>query len=183
MEPAAPSGAATSEGAGEEQPTLHELLNETVSKAEDFIEDMIAKLDPEQMEILVAGLLRAMGYKSRVTAKGADRGVDIFASPDGLGLEEPRIFVEVKHRRGTTIGAPEVRAFMGGRQPGDRCLFVSTGGFSREARYEAERSATPLTLIALPDLRQLVTQQYENLDTETRQLVPLRRLYWPVVED
>jgi hypothetical protein len=48
-----------------------------------------------------------MGYKTRVSPPGADRGVDIFASPDGLGLEEPRIFVEVKHRLKSAMGARE----------------------------------------------------------------------------
>ena len=126
-----------------EETSEKEILDEVVAKAEDFIEDRIAQLNWQQMQELVAGILRAMEYKARVSAKGADRGVDIFASPDGLGLEQPRIFVEVKHRRGTPIGAQEVRAFVGGRQQGDRCLYVSTGGFTREARYEADRSTIP----------------------------------------
>ena len=131
------------------------------------------------MQDLVAGVLRAMGYRSQVSTKGADRGVDIFASPDGLGLEEPRIFVEVKHRRGTAMGSPELRAFLGGRQSGDRCLYVSTGGFTKEARYEAERSTVPVTLIDLPRLRDLLLQHYGNMDTASMSIVPLHRLYWP----
>ena len=144
---------------------------------------MIAKLDPYEMEELVAGILRAMGYKTRLSAKGADRGVDIFASPDGLGLQEPRIFVEVKHRRGSTMGSQQLRSFIGGRQTTDRCLFVSTGGFTKDARYEAERSNVPLTLLGLPDLRRLLVEHYENVDAETRRLVPLTMLYWPVQGD
>lgn len=45
--------------------------------------------------------------------KGSDRGKDIIASPDGLGLEEPRILTEVKHRQGQ-MGSQEVRSFWGG---------------------------------------------------------------------
>ena len=89
-------------------------LDEYIEKSEQFIEDQIVRLGPYQMQDLIAGILRAMGYRTRVAKPGPDRGVDIFASPDGLGLAEPRIFVEVKHRAGT-IGAPAVRAFMGGR--------------------------------------------------------------------
>jgi len=80
-----------------------------------------------------------MGYHTTVAADGSDRGADIFASPDGLGLQEPRIFVEVKHRSGS-MGADELRKFLGGRRAGDRCLYVSTGGFTKAARYEAERA-------------------------------------------
>lgn len=80
------------------------------------------------------------------------------------------------------MGAQEIRAFLGGRQPGDRCLYVSTGGFTQEARYEAERSSTPIHLVHLPRLRKLLMEHCEALDAPTRALVPLRRLYWPVDE-
>lgn len=155
------------------------LRDEVIEKSQQFIEDRIAELDWSEMQELVAGLLRAMGYRTQVSADGSDRGVDIFASPDGLGLQEPRIFVEVKHRS-ATMGADELRAFLGGRRPGDRCLYVSTGGFTKDARYEADRSNVPLTLITLPRLRELLVQHYEKLDPATRALVPLQSLYWPI---
>ena len=77
------------------------------------------------------------------------------------------------------MGSKEIRAFLGGRKPGDKCLYVSTGGFTKDARYEAERSTVPLRLITLADLRQLLIDWYEQIDSETRALVPLKRLYWP----
>lgn len=88
---------------------------------------------------IVAGLLRSLGYKMRVSDTGPDRGKDIVASPDGFGFESPRIVVEVKHRKGA-MGAPDVRSFLGGRHPQDKGLYVSTGGFTREARMrQSER--------------------------------------------
>ncbi len=147
--------------------------------AERAFEDAISRLDWEQMQELMAGILRAMGYRTRVAPPGPDRGYDIFASPDGLGLQEPRIFVEVKHRK-DAMGARQIRSFLGGRSPGDRCLYVSTGGFTREAKYEAERSSTPLQLVDLSIIRDLLKDHYEKLDAETRALVPLKRFYWPV---
>ena len=154
-------------------------LDEVVLKAAEFIEDRISLLDWDEMQELVAGLLEAMGYRTTVSARGPDRGVDIFASPDGLGLQEPRIFVEVKHRPGTAIGAPDLRSFLGGRRAGDRCLYVSTGGFTREAFYEAERSSIPITLLSLPALRKLLVEQYPRIDPTVAKLVPLERIYWP----
>jgi len=164
----------------DDESSLDNLRQEMVDKASEFIEDLLAALDPYDMQDLVAGVLRAMGYKTRVSPKGADRGVDIFASPDGLGLQEPRIFVEVKHRINSPMGSQDLRSFLGGRQQGDRCLYVSTGGFRKDARYEADRSNIPLRLIDLPALRELVVEHYEQLEPEVRQLVPLTRLYWPV---
>lgn len=101
------------------------------------------------MQQLVAAILRAMGYKTRVSPEGGDRGKDIIASPDGLGLSPPRIKVEVKHRPRTQMGASEVRGFIGGLRGDDRGLYVSTGGFTKEANYEAERAAVPVNLIDL----------------------------------
>ena len=54
-----------------------------------------------------------------------------------------------------------------------------TGGFSKEARYAADRSNVPLTLIGLPQLRELLIEHYESADTETKRLVLLVRMYWP----
>lgn len=163
----------------EDHETEELVLREVEQKAQQFVEDRLARLSWREMQALVAGILRAMGYRTRTSADGPDRGVDIFASPDGLGLQEPRVFVEVKHRRNEQMGAPQIRAFLGGRKPGDKCLFVSTGGFSKEARYEADRSAVPLTLLALTDLRDLLIEHYDKVDTATRGLIPLRQIYLP----
>lgn len=169
--------------AGDEVAGLAALRNETVQKADDFIEDAIVSLDPYEMQDLVAGILRAMGYRTTVAPPGADRGVDITASPDGLMLQEPRIFVEVKHRTGTQMGSKEIRSFLGGRKPGDRCLYVSTGGFSKDAHYEADRSTVPITLVNLELLRKLLIDNYDRIDPDTRALVPLRKFYWPVLDE
>ena len=150
-----------------------------LENSREFIKDRLIKLSWDDMQSLVAGILRAMGYKTKISVGGGDRGKDVIASPDGLGLQPPRIFVEVKHRKGQ-MGAPEVRKFIGGRNAqNDRCIFVSTGGFSTEAKYEAERSNVPLTLVDSDDLVELLVEYYETADAETRTLMPLRKIYWP----
>jgi len=120
-----------------------------------------------------------MKYKTRVSPQGADRGKDIIASPDGLGFEQPRIVVEVKHRPNRQMGSHEIRSFLGGRHKDDRGLYVSTGGFSKDAKYEADRASIPLTLMDIDDLVEVVVEYYEELDLNTRSLLPLTRIYWP----
>ena len=93
-------------------------------------------------------------------------------------MEEPRIFAEVKHRKGT-MGAPEIRTFTGGRQVGDRCIYVSTGGFTKEAKYEAERSKVALFLVDLDTLVELIITHYDNFRAEGKVLLPLRKVYLP----
>lgn len=154
------------------------LREEVVDQAHEFVKDMVVRLTWEQMQELIAGILRAMGDKTRVSAKGADRGRDIVASPDGLGLQQPRIVVEVKHREGS-IGAPEIRSFVGGLRSADRGLYVSTGGYTKEARYEGDRATTPITLLDLDELVSLLVEHYDATDTTTKALVPLVAIYWP----
>ena len=156
-----------------------ELLEDVTARALEFIKDRLSKLDWEDMQRLVAGLLRAMGYKTRISPAGADRGRDIIASPDGFGFENPRIVVEVKHRPSSTMGSQEIRSFLGGRHRDDKGLYVSTGGFSKDAKYEADRATIPLTLMDADDLVHAIVEYYDRMDIETQALLPLRKVYWP----
>ena len=158
---------------------LSTVKEDEAAKAFELVKDAIVALTDRDCEQLVAALLRAMGYRARVTPVGPDRGVDVLASPDGLGLEEPRIKAEVKHRSKTAMGAPEVRSFLGGLRQGDRGLYVSIGGFTKEARYEAERSPVPVTLVDLGDLASLVISHYEEFDIDGRVILPLVKVYLP----
>jgi len=166
--------------APEEDETQVELLFRDVQgKAFEFIKDKISKLEWDELQELVAGLLRAMGYKTRISPSGPDRGKDIVASPDGFGFESPRIIVEVKHRTGSAMGSQEIRSFLGGRHKDDKGLYVSTGGFSKDARYEAERASIPLTLMDMDDLVKALLEHYERMDADSQRLIPLRKIYWP----
>ncbi len=147
-------------------------------QSREYIKDKINRLDPFELQELVAGVLRAMGYKTRVSPPGADRGIDILASPDGFGFEQPRIVVECKHRR-ESMGSKEIRGFLGGRHKDDKGMYVSTGGFTKDARYEAERANIPVTLMDLDQLVDAVVDNYEEMDVEVKTLIPLVKLYWP----
>lgn len=155
------------------------IFQEIEVQAIEQIKDIINCLSWEEMQELVAGVLRAMGYQTQISPQGADRGKDIIASPDGFGFEHPRIIVEVKHRN-EAMRSQHIRSFLGGRHKDDRGLYVSTGGFSKDARYEAERAAIPLVLWTLDELTKTLLQHYEILDLETKRLVPLKKVYLPI---
>lgn len=173
------ASAETSESSGEEN-TLNAIKDDYIAKSHEFIKDKVMVLSWEELQDLFAAILRAMGFKTKVSKKGGDRGKDVIASPDGLCLEEPRIFVEVKHREKSMMGAPEIRSFIGGLRQGSKGVFVSTGGFTKEARYEAERSVIPLTLVDIDGLVDLIVDNYDNFDVEGRTLIPLKKIYWPL---
>ncbi|RPK24463.1 restriction endonuclease [Paenibacillus xylanexedens] len=162
-----------------EQAELDTIKEDVIERAHEFIKDKFNHLDWEEMQSLVAGVLRGMGYKTRISVKGPDRGRDIIASPDGLGLQQPRIMVEVKHRK-NAMGSNEIRSFIGGLRPGDQGVYVSTGGFTREAKYEAERSNIPVSLVDADLLVELINQHYDAFDSEAKSLMPLKKIYWPL---
>lgn len=153
-------------------------LADVEAQALERIKDKVNELDWDDMQQLVAGILRAMGYKTQVSPPGSDRGKDIVASPDGFGFEHPRIFVEVKHRKGQ-MGSQDIRSFLGGRHKDDRGLYVSTGGFTKDAQYEADRASIPLAMWTLDHVVRALIEHYDATDAETKRVVPLKRLYWP----
>ena len=155
------------------------LMDEIEDKSKEFIKDMVNSLDAYEMQDLVAGLLRAMGYKTIVSLPGPDRGKDIIASPDGLGLEDPVIVVEVKHRKGS-MSSQHIRSFKGALKKTNKGVYVSTGGFSKDAKYEAERSEIPIILMDLDFLVRFIVQYYDKFDEDARSLIPLKKIYWPI---
>ncbi len=163
----------------EEESTSESLMEETIGRSQEFIKDKIMDLEWDEMQELVAGLLRAMGYKTIITGTGPDRGRDIVASSDGLGLEGPKIKVEVKHQKNPT-GAPDIRKFLGGLRKGQKGIYVSTGGFTKEAYYEGERANFPISLVDIDLFLSLLIQYYDNFDIETKSFIPLKKIYWPV---
>lgn len=172
------AGSNSSADADDNAANDEETLAATYDNGIELIKDRVNQLDWEDMERLVAGLLKAMGYCARVMPKGPDGGRDVVASPDALGLESPRIIAEVKHRKGT-IGAPAVRSFIGGLRAGDRGLYVSTGGFTKEARYEADRANVPVRLLDLDAFVRHYVDTYDKTDDDTRSILPLTRIWWP----
>lgn len=158
-----------------------DLVLDVPAKAIELIKDKISGLTPYEAQDLIAGLLRAMGYRTQVSPPGPDRGIDIVASKDGLGFEAPRIIVQVKHRQ-NSVSAPEIREFIGGglRHSDDRGLFVSKGGFTKDAKLEAERSDRPIQLMDLDLLVRSILQHYQSFDGEAQRLLPLKLVHWPV---
>lgn len=175
---AASKGKPAPEVVEETDEVLADPLADVEAQALERIKDRVSELDWDDMQQLVAGILRAMGYKTQVSPAGSDRGKDIVASPDGFGFEHPRIVVEVKHRKGQ-MSSQDIRGFLGGRHKDDRGLYVSTGGFSKDAQYEADRASIPLAMWTLDHLVRALIEHYDATDAETKRLVPLKRLYWP----
>jgi restriction system protein len=143
------------------------------------IETYLREMNPYDFQELVAGLLRAMGYHvSWVAPPGRDGGVDIFAHTDPLGTRPPRIKVQVK-RVVSRVSSEILRAFMELLTEDDVGLFVSTGGFTKDAEeYARAHQNRKITLIDLERLVDLWTKFYEKLEDRARQRLPLSSIYF-----
>lgn len=147
-----------------------------IQQAMTLLEDAIDILDAWQMQDLVGGLLEAMGYQVRISPKGRDGGVDIIAHRDAFGFEKPIIKVQVKHRN-MAAGGPEVQQLLGANPIGASSLFVSTGGFTSQAKAVAQQHN--VKLVNLTELVDLVVDWYEKMTGEKQALLPLKKVYVP----
>jgi restriction system protein len=113
--------------------------------------ERILQAPPVFFEGLVLDLLHALGYGAseddleRVGSAG-DGGVDGVISLDRLGFE--KVYVQAKRWQGS-VGRPEVQAFFGalsGRRA-RKGVFITTSGFTREAREFGQQIAESVVLI------------------------------------
>ena len=88
----------------------------------------------------------------------------------------PVIKVQVKHRKAAT-GALEIQQLLGANPIDASGIFVSTGGFTSTAVRIAKHNG--VKLLDLTDFVQLLLQWYEELLTETKAFLPLKRMYVP----
>lgn len=154
-------------------------FEEAEEQAWGEIEKYLREMPPYDFQKMVAGLLKAMGYHvSWVAPPGRDGGLDILAWNDPLGTKPPRIKVQVKRELGA-INVTVLRSFLALLGENDVGIFVSTGGFTKDAEEEARtQQSRQVTLINLERLFELWIEHIENLDEETRDLFPLKPIYF-----
>jgi restriction system protein len=114
--------------ADQPSPDAAATLEEAEEAAWTEIEEYLEKMNPYNFQELVAGLLRGMGYYiAWVSTPGPDRGIDVIAHTDPLGIQGPRIKVQVR-RRGDKTTIDGVRSLLALLGEGDVGLFISMGG-------------------------------------------------------
>jgi restriction system protein len=153
-------------------------------QAWDEIERYLRAMNPFEFQELVADLLRAMGYHvSWVSPPGKDGGVDIIAHTDPLGTKLPRIKVQVR-RIGHKLDNDGLKAFLAIISDHDVGLFVSTGGFTRDAQeFARAQERRQITLIDLERLVDLWIEFFDRLVESARRRLPLTPIYFLTPEN
>jgi restriction system protein len=132
---------------------------------------------------LVAAVLRAQGYKTKVSPPGPDGGVDILAGSGSLGFDQPRLCVQVKSGSGQEGQSTfnELRGVMS-KFDSEQGLLVSWGGFTKPVNLDARNDFFKVRLWDQGDVVDAVLQNYERLDDEIKAELPLKRI-WVMVKD
>lgn len=144
---------------------------------------ILAKFKGDNLELLVEAILKAKGYFTYRSPKGADRGVDVLAAKGDLGFESPKICVQVKS--GESVGRDVVERLSGTikRVGADFGLLVSWEGFKSTVNKDERQSE--FFRIRLWEQKELVEEflsNYHKLDEEIKSEIPLKQI-WVLADD
>jgi len=165
-------------------PVASTTLEEAIEASWTEVEEHLRNMAPYDFQNLVAGLLKGMGYHvAWVAPPGPDRGIDVIAHQDPLGISGPRIKVQVKRTEGP-MPVKEIRSFMAVLSDGDVGLYVAMGGFTREAESEARhQEKRRLMLLDLKQLFDLWVEHYGDIPESERSLLPLKPVWFLALAD
>lgn len=146
---------------------------------DEVIADYVAKrirqkFTGHRLEYLVEQILKAQGYTTLQTRRGADGGIDIVAGKGKMGFEEPRLCVQVKSGV-SPVDLPDYNRLQGnvnsfGAHHG---LLVSLSDFTRAVLNENERSFFQIRLWDSMQLTRNLLETYGELPADIRADIPL----------
>ena len=162
------------------RPAIALTVEEAEEKAWEQVQKYLQEMKPFEFLSCVADLLQAMNYTVAWSAPpGKERGyIDMIVYTDRLGVSVPRIVVQIKHR-GQATTAEGLRAFIAVLGAEDFGLFVSSGGFTPDAREIARmQERHKVTLMDLENFYDLWVEYYGQLSQEARQRLPLKPVHF-----
>ena len=153
--------------------------DEIIENTKDFIlRELSRQLKGYALEEFIADLLNAMGYRTTISPQGGDSGIDIIAYKDEL---PPRIAVQVKSQD-SDIKETTIQSLKGAMMPGDYGLFITLSNYTKNAQKFL--NANPIIRgINGTELVDLVLQYYEKLPDKHQKVIPLKKVYIPVLQE
>ena len=78
------------------------------------------------------------------------------------------------------MGSQDLRSFIAALRPRHKELYVSTSGFTKEARYKADRANNQVSLIDCDESWSILSFIFTTaLTQKDGSLLPLWKIYWP----
>ena len=133
---------------------------------------------------LVAAVLRADGWATKLSPPGPDGGVDILAGSGSLGLDAPRLCVQIKSQT-TPADVTVYRTLQGTMQTfkAEQGLLVCWGGYNKMVLQESKQGHFTVRLWDSSDLVEAIYRNYEQLPAEVQAELPLKRVWMLVAEE
>ena len=160
----------------EKDDSVGATAEDIIETTKDFIlKEISRQLKGYDLEEFVADLLRAMGYRTTVSPRGGDSGIDITAYKDEL---PPRILVQVKSQDGD-IKEATIQSLKGAMREGDYGLFITLSNYTKNAKKYLDN--TPIIRgINGTELVELVLKYYDSLSEQYRKMIPLQKVFIPI---
>lgn len=160
----------------EEQESVAANAEEIIETTKDYLlKELSRNLKGYDLEEFISDLLNAMGYRTTLSKKGGDSGIDIIAYKDEL---PPRILVQVKSHDGN-VNESTIQSLKGAMREGDYGLFVTLSNYTDNAKKYL--LSTPIIRgINGSDLVDLILKYYDSIDDKYKRIIPLKKVYIPV---
>lgn len=152
--------------------------------AADQISDRIKQQFPEhEMARLIQAIFAARGLVTFLSPEGPDGGVDVLVGSGPLGMDSPKICIQVKSSS-TAMDVRVVRELQGvvGRLSADQGLLVAWGGLTRAAEREVRQQFFQVRVWNSEDVLRELIAVYDKLPGDIRAQLPLKQV-WTLVED
>ena len=162
-----------------------EALPDLVQMAHDQIVARIqSRFSGHALTRLVDAVLQIEGWVTKVSRPGPDGAVDILAGRGTLGLDGPRLCVQVKSQQ-SPADVTVYRTLQGTMQTfsAEQGLLVCWGGFNRVVHQEAKQGYFTVRLWDSSDLVRAIYRNYDRLPAEIQAELPLKQVWVMVTEN
>lgn len=132
---------------------------------------------------LVEAVFLARGMVTWRAPEGPDGGVDVLVGSGPVGMDSPRLCVQVKSSHGPT-DVNVIRELQGvvGRLSADQGLLVAWGGLTKAAEREIRSQFFQVRVWTADDLVRELTTHYDRLPEDIQAELPLKRT-WVLAEE
>jgi restriction system protein len=130
---------------------------------------------------LIGSILEAEGFKVRLSPPGPDKGIDIVAGQGNLGLDSPRLVVQVKS--GDIVSDQQtLQALIGSIQDtqAEQALLVSWSGFTKPVIQRTNELFFRVRLWDRKAILDALFASYDKLPEDIKAELPLRKI-WTLV--
>jgi restriction system protein len=168
----------TSESVETESLDLEQIAQDEIAKRleEDF--------KGHELSELVSALLTAEGFSCFMSPPGSDGGADVLAGMGPLGMDSPKLVVQVKSQT-NPVSDTVIQQLDGAirRFKADQALLVTFGGVTGPAKNKLETEYFNIRVWTMDDILQSIYKNYNRLPNDLRARIPMKQIWVPFNED